>query len=382
MSLKGPDQRQEKLLWRALALLALLFIIAVGVGIGWVILQVLNLLDDILIPVAIAVILAYLLHPLVTLLEKLKLSRAMAVLLLFALVGGGFAAASIILAPQLYQESKLLIHSVPDWEARIGTKLDRFLQNNNSLGVPLNHVTELANAHLKEVGTQLASMSGLNRLLQTVGFALGLVFVPFYLFYFLADQPKIEHSWKNYIPLRDSMIRREIVVIVEQINKYLVSFFRGQIVVAATDGILIMIGLAIIGVDYSLLIGAAACVLTIIPYFGILTTFLVTMLVAGFQGGGGLHLAALSLGVFAVVQTLENTVISPRVMNEQTGLHPVTVLLSILIWSSLLGGLLGAILAVPLTATLKVLMARYALIKGTPENDPPHPPTRPRTKDA
>ncbi len=367
MSLQGPDRRQEELLWTALSLLALLFIIAVGVGIAWVLLQVLNRLDDVLIPVAIAVILAYLLHPLVNLLERLRLKREVAVLLLFALVGGGFATVSMVLAPKLYQEAKLLVQALPDWETQIGARIDGFLEDKGTtLGVPLNHVTDLANAHLKAAGTQLATMSGLSRLLQTVGFALGLVFVPFYLFYFLADQPKIAQSWKDYLPLRDSMVRREIVVIVEQINKYLVSFFRGQIVVAAIDGILIMIGLAAIGVNYALLIGAAACLLTIIPYFGILTVCLLTFLVAGFQGGGGFHLVALSLGVFAVVQTLENTLISPRVMNQQTGLHPVTVLLSILIWSSLLGGLLGAILAVPLTATLKVLMARYALIKGNP----------------
>ncbi len=249
MSLKGPDSRQEEILWKALSLLALLFIIAVGVGIGWVALQILQMLEDILIPVAIAAIVAYLLHPLVNLLERLRLPRGVAVLVLFALVGGGLAATSVVVAPQLYRQSKLLAQSLPGWETRIEEKIDAFLEDNTSLSGPLNNVTQVANTHLKQAATDLVTLTGLGKLLHTVGFAFGMVFIPFYLFYFLADQPQIERSWKDYIPLHDSTVKREIVIVVEQINKYLVSFFRGQVIVAFIDGIMIMIGLALIGVD-------------------------------------------------------------------------------------------------------------------------------------
>jgi predicted PurR-regulated permease PerM len=96
-----------------------------------------------------------------------------------------------------------------------------------------------------------------------------------------------------------------------------------------------------------------------------------TLLVAGFQDGGGIHLALLSILVIGATQLIEGTLVSPRVMGEKSGLGPVTVVISILFWSSLLGGLLGAILAVPLTATLKVLLVRYALVPPSPTSSPP-----------
>jgi len=384
-TVQGPNSGQKRILWQALSLLALLFITTASLGIAWVLFQGLKYLSDILIPVGIAVILTYLLHPLVGLLQKLRLSRRWAVVVFFALVAGGIATIALVLGPDLYTQGTRLAQAAPTWPPKIEQKVKSFLDDNSQLAAPLGNVTQKLNTYTHDSAVALLSVSGVGKLIHTAAFVLGLVFIPFYLFYFLSDQPKIERKWRDYLPLRDSAFRREVVVVLEQINKYMISFFRGQIVVAASDGAMIAIGLAIIGVDYALLIGAAACLLTIIPYFGIITTCLVTFLVAGFQDNGGAQLVGLSLLVFAIVQTLENTVISPRVMNERTGLHPVTVLLSILVWSSILGGLLGAILAVPLTATLKVLLARYALIKKdgeTKEADAPaatHPSHRKAT---
>ncbi len=361
MSWKGPDAHQEELLWKALWLFALLFIVCVGLGIAAAFVCLLTLLQNILLPMGLAAILAYLLHPLVSLLERLRLSRTWATVLLFALALAAVAAAGVFLGPKLVREAERLAQSAPQWFNATWGRVTAFLAANQD--GPLGNVVKHADESAAKISA--GAWESVGKVAHTFGFLFGMVFIPFYLFYFLADQPRIARVWKDYVPIRESSVKREVVVVIEQINKYLISFFRGQVIVAATDGVLLAVGLCLIGLDYGLLIGTAAAFLTIIPYFGILATCLVSVLVAANQDDGGARLVGLTLAVFAAVQTLENTLISPRVMNEKTGLHPVTVIVSILIWSSFLGPLLGAILAVPLTATLKVLLARYALIKKT-----------------
>jgi predicted PurR-regulated permease PerM len=99
--------------------------------------------------------------------------------------------------------------------------------------------------------------------------------------------------------------------------------------------------------------------LSIVPYLGVVSSLVPALLVAYSQTNGNWGYVLLTAGVFCVVQLCEGMFISPKIMGDRTGLHPLTIIVSILVWSILLGGLLGAILAVPLTATLKVLLNRY-----------------------
>ena len=362
---QGPEPQQVRLLWKALSLLAILFLISVGIGVACIGIEVLKLLQNIVLPVAFAVLLAYLLHPLVCVLQRLRLPRSLAVLLLFLLIGTGIGLIALFLGPHLYVQAGHLIEMAPQWLTQFSEQVQLFLNRSQHLTSRLGEVSAAATPHLADGASKLLSFSwdSLGLVLHTVSFAIGLVFTPFFLFYFLADQPRIARHWKEYLPIRESRVKEEIIVAVEQINKYLISFFRGQVLVAAIDGVLLAIGLSLIGVSNGLALGAAACILTIIPYFGIMTVGLATLLVAAYQPDGGLHLVLLAIGVIAAVQTLEGTLISPRIMGNRTGLHPVTVVLSILVCSKFLGPLLGAILAVPLMATLKVLLTRYALIR-------------------
>jgi predicted PurR-regulated permease PerM len=113
-----------------------------------------------------------------------------------------------------------------------------------------------------------------------------------------------------------------------------------------------------IGLPYAVLIGAMAIVLTMIPFLGAIVTCVAALLIALVTYGDWLH-PLLVLAVFAVVQTLEGLVISPKIMGDRVGLHPVTIIISVMVGTTLLGGLLGGILAIPLTAALRVVMFRY-----------------------
>ncbi|MEO6786058.1 MAG: AI-2E family transporter [Chthoniobacteraceae bacterium] len=214
------------------------------------------------------------------------------------------------------------------------------------------------------------------------GFLLSLIIVPLYLFYFLAESPHIAAEWSKYVPLRASEFKNEVVSCLTEVNSYLIAFFRGQLVVSTINGIATGTLLGIVGLDFGILIGFGLCFLGIIPYIGITLCWIPAVIIASVQGGSWLVPASAAwwvfpvvvTGVFTVVQQVDGLFVTPKIVGERVGLHPVTVIFSVFLWSLLLGGLLGAILAVPLTAASKVLLRRYVwerTIVATAAADPP-----------
>jgi predicted PurR-regulated permease PerM len=143
-----------------------------------------------------------------------------------------------------------------------------------------------------------------------------------------------------------------------QINSYIIAYFRGQLLVCLVDGVLIGTALTLIGLNFAALIGCMVVVLTMIPYVGIIICWIPAVLIAAFQWGDWTHPLLVTL-IFIIIQNLEGLFYAPRIVGNSVGLHPMTVIVSIFVWGLLIGGLLGPILAVPLTATIKVLLARY-----------------------
>jgi len=190
------------------------------------------------------------------------------------------------------------------------------------------------------------------------GFLLSLVMVPIYLFFFLKERPRIESRWKDYLPLRASPLKDEVAEVLSQINNYIIAYFRGQLLVCLIDGLLIGSILTLFGLNFAPLIGFLVVILTMIPYVGIVLCWVPAVLIAAAQYGDWTHPLWVTI-IFIVVQNLEGMFYAPRIVGNSVGLHPVTVIVSIFVWGLLIGGLLGPILAVPLTATLKVLLTRY-----------------------
>jgi predicted PurR-regulated permease PerM len=195
--------------------------------------------------------------------------------------------------------------------------------------------------------------------LGVTGFLLSLVLVPIYLFFFLKERPRIERRWKDYLPLRASPLKDEVAEVLSQINNYIIAYFRGQLLVCLVDGALIGSALTIfVGLNFAPLIGLLVVVLTMIPYIGIVLCWIPAVLIAAFQFGDWTH-PLIVTAIFIVIQNLEGIFYAPRIVGTSVGLHPMTVIVSIFVWGLLIGGLLGPILAVPLTATIKVLLTRY-----------------------
>lgn len=190
------------------------------------------------------------------------------------------------------------------------------------------------------------------------GFLLSLVMVPIYLFFLLKERPGIERRWKEYLPLRNSPLKDEVAAVLMQINSYVIAYFRGQLLVCLIDGALIGASLMLLGLNFAPLIGVLVVLLTMIPYIGIVLCWIPAVLIAAAQWGDWMH-PLIVTALFFGIQNLEAIFIAPRIVGNSVGLHPMTVIVSIFVWGLLIGGLLGPILAVPLTATVKVLLARY-----------------------
>jgi predicted PurR-regulated permease PerM len=191
--------------------------------------------------------------------------------------------------------------------------------------------------------------------------------VPIYLYYFLIESENIAQSWGDYLPLRASEFKDEVVAALNEINGYLIAFFRGQLLVSLINGTATGILLVSVGLDFGLLIGLMLCFLGIIPYLGITLCWIPAVIIASVQNGIGTWIPGdpwwvfplVVTAIFVVVQQVDGLFITPKIVGESVGLHPMTVIASVFVWSLLIGGLLGAIVAVPLTATIKVLLRRY-----------------------
>jgi predicted PurR-regulated permease PerM len=209
--------------------------------------------------------------------------------------------------------------------------------------------------------------AGSSKVLGFVGLVLGMIMVPVYLFFFLKDSAGIRKHWHEYVPLKASRFKTELVSTLQEINRYLISFFRGQVIVAAIDGILVGIALEFYGLPYGFLIGIFMAILGVIPYIGNILCLIPACIIAYLHAQNAELPFDLSqwayvgevVVIFVVVQQINSLVTAPKIVGNSVGLHPLTVIFSMLFWSLVLGGFVGTLLAVPLTAAVKVLFRRF-----------------------
>ena len=157
--------------------------------------------------------------------------------------------------------------------------------------------------------------------------------------------------------MRASPLKSEIVSLLSEINDYLINFFRGQLLVSLIDGLIIGVCLlVIVRLEFSLLIGLMVGLLGLIPYLGMMICWIPAVIIAAAEFGDcGTLLVTI---IFVSANSIDGWIIAPKIVGIRRT-APLTVIISVLAWSLILGGLLGALLAVPLTATLKVLLKRY-----------------------
>jgi predicted PurR-regulated permease PerM len=404
MNFPPPTERQARIIWTALTGLSIAALVGLVVVVVWGLGHVVRQFAQVLWPIAVAGVLACLLDPVVEFLTRKKVPRTRAIIMVFLMALVLLVGLLGSVVPQLVDEARQFASKVPDYKERVQNKIEQWSSQPPALLRKLLHMkppaepaaanletnavpTEIVRSTNAEPAIVFAAPSGsafdnetlrsasdwiarflprvgnwLSQVLGIVGSVFGIIaglaLIPIYAFYFLLEKQGISTHWRDYLPVRDSKFKDELVFVIGSINDYLVAFFRGQVLVAMCDGVLYTIGFLIIRLPYAMLIGVMATFLTIIPFLGAITTCLTALIIALLSFGDWKH-PAMVMAVFLVVQALEGTVIQPKIMGERVGLHPVTIIIALLVGTTLLGGILGGILAIPLTAVLRVLMGRY-----------------------
>lgn len=405
-----PTARQRKILWLAITATSLAAICAIAVWLVVLVARVVGFLQPVLIPMAVAAVLAFLLDPIVRMLcARTRLPRGGAVVVVFAMMGLLLALLFVSLVPPLYRQTMSLVSDMPSYTVKAQKRLsavidgaqkrldqlDQMLptipkpspaptpaipslfgdenpapaavESPTPAPAPIDAATPIRDyiqERLPDLGKKIPLIldSAWHLLLSSIGsfgLLLNAIIIPIYLFFFLVESRNIARRWSEYLPLQDSPLKQEVVTVMLEINGYLVAFFRGQLIVSTIDGVLIGAALYFfVHLDFSFFVGLLVVALTFIPYLGIILCYVPATLIALIQYGDWQH-PLMVVAIMFTVQTLDGFLIAPKIVGDSVGLHPLTVIISIFGWSLLLEGPIGAILAVPLTASLKVLLRRY-----------------------
>jgi predicted PurR-regulated permease PerM len=332
----------------------------IGIGVVATILALLWLLKSALTPFAIAFALAYLFDPVIDRFEARRVGRRLAIFLLLGLAGALCFAFAFLVVPRMQREVAALSEALPGYVDAVLLQLAPALER--LLGFEMPHSVREGLEALRSGRFELpleAARELLGRAVSTVtgtlGALVGLIVVPVIAYYLLAEFDEIKRWILAMVPEahRTAVARRA-----STIDDLLSGFLRGQLLVCLVLGVLYASGFAIIGIDSAVLIGFFAAVLAIIPYVGSAVALVAASAMCLLQFGLDIHLA-LVVGWYAVVQTLEGLVLTPRIVGGSMGMHPVTVIAALLIGGDLLG-FLGLLVAVPLAAVVQVF-ARDAL---------------------
>ena len=329
---------------------------AVALGVLWL----LWLLAPVLSPFALAALLGWLGDPLVDRLERARFKRNTAVILVFSAMSLLLLVAAVILVPMLEQQIVTLVHSLPgyrDWF--VGTALP-WVEQRTGLEIlswlDPERLFTLIREHWERAGGIAATVLGY---VSRSGFALlgllaNIVLLPVLTFFFLRD-------WDLLVARVGLLVPRDhadtVRTLARESDAVLGGFLRGQFLVMLILGVLYAIGLWGVGLDLGILIGIVAGLLTFVPYLGPASIVVFGGIAAMVQFGDWQHLAGVAV-VFTVGQIIESYWLTPKLVGDRIGLHPMAVIFAVTAGGTLFG-FLGMLLALPVAAVANVLL-RYA----------------------
>lgn len=314
-------------------------------------------ISSILLPFVLAFVLAYFLHPLAIYLEKKNFSRSAASIFITFLFCFFIVAVFLIFVPILQAQILALMVKVPQFVDVLWIKIKTLILYTKE-NIPQDQLKQISEAVSKTVFSLFNTM-GTNLLKVLTG---GLVFfniislvliTPVVLFYVLRDWVFVEKKMADLIPLNK---KEEVHSIFKEINTALSGFIRGQASVCLLLGVFYGVFLSLIGLDSGLLVGFLSGILSFIPYFGFLTGVILSCLLALVQQASFSLWVGIGL-VFLFGQILESYVLTPKLVGNKVGLHPVWVIFALLA-GGVLFGFVGVFVAVPVAAIIGVFVRR------------------------
>lgn len=332
------------------------FFLALAIVMAWLLYR----LAPVITPFAISAGLAYLGDPLVDRLERLKffkwhINRTVAVIVVFLLMSAGLLLLLLIVLPLLRDQVERLVEKTPemlDWTVNTAIPWLQTKLGLTSLSMDADNLTDALKAYWKEASSALLGLLGsVSRGGQAVlSWIMNLVLIPVVTFYLLRDWDKLVAGIQSSIPRH---LEPTLSMLGREIDEVLGAFIRGQLMVMIALGVIYSLGLWMVDLDLAFIIGMSAGLLSIVPYLGTFVGVVAAVIAALFQFQDVLH-PVLVLAVFGAGQSLESMVLTPKLVGDRIGLHPVAVIFAVLAGGQLFG-FLGILLALPVASALNVV---------------------------
>jgi len=354
---------------------------SVGLVVGGV--WLLAYLSDVLVPFAVAVLLAYLLNPIVNAFERKTGRRGVAVALtlaifsMFVLVAIPLTAAFIcdeivdisnVIGDQEIKEK--IVNGIAPWLEKLESpefrdRLMEFRETTDSQQIQRLAI-DAARFALPGLVTLTTGLFGVVGSMVNGVLALTVIIIVFlYLVFLLIDFNSLAAGWKAQLPPTH---RERMVEFVNEFSLAMGRYFRAQALVAACCGVLFAIGFKIVGLRLAVVLGLSIGLLNMVPYLqslGLVPAILLALL-KSFEGSSSPWWTLFAVGmVFAVVQLIQDAILTPRIMGRSTGLRPWFIILSLFVWGKLLG-FLGLVLAIPLSCLSLAYYRRFVLKRPAP----------------
>ena len=297
-------------------------------------------------------LLAYLLYRPVGFFERKGLKRIWGIAIIYLLAITLFALLMWLAIPRLVKELAEVVAMLPAYTEQVQEISSRI--NNLHLPGKLDHMVQ-ENTIKIENYIYAVLKSFINGIYKFFSKALIIVFAPILAFYIIKDWEKIQTAFMQLLPPAG---KRDLIMLGTKIDSVLIEYLKGHLFVSALVGIFTGLAATIIGVDFALVIGIVSGITNLVPYFGPILGGIPAIILAMAQSlRDGLYMMV----AIIVIQQVESNLITPKIIGERLGMHPLTIVFALLVGGELLG-ILGMLIAVPLIASLRIIFS-YLYLK-------------------
>lgn len=336
MKLLSLSQRNKRLLLLIGALLLVIYF--------------LFLVRVILPPFILALILTYLLNPFVTHIESKGFNRSFSILIVYASVLTGVSLVALYAFPVIAKEIENFSRMIPSLTIQLQQTITGFYENYQRIQIPdsLRQVIDETINNIEQV--LISSLDNLaDRMLGLFSGLVIILLAPILSFYILKDKNSINERIMGLFPIS---LRKEVSYLWKDVDRVLTKFIRGHLFIALLVGIMTAIGLTVVDLRFAILLGIVAGIFDLIPYFGPVIGAIPAILIAILDSKIKVLYVLL---LMVVVQQIESNILSPKILGESVGLHPLTVIFVVFAGGHLFG-LLGLLMAVPITAVGRIII--------------------------
>jgi predicted PurR-regulated permease PerM len=355
--------RQHLYIRRIMWLAALLFV-------AWFF----STLVGVLTPFILAFVLAYLFNPVVNYFERWSVRRWITSLVIMFVLLGTIVSVFVLFVPVMVEQFSNIIGNISNF-VRVSIEYMRSSDFTASLaqyGIPVERIQQMISQEFPQrleaiLKSVLEGAFGFfSSLTSVIGRVVDAIIIPFVAFYLLKDYPSIIDRVASFIPdaRRDTVSRY-----FGKVDVLLGHYVRGILIVALIQGVCVAVGLTLIGVQNSLVLGIMSGTLSLVPFVGFYSSLVISAIVALLSGGAVVTKVVLVIALYVSLNILENTVLAPRIIGSKVGIHPALLILSLTVFGYFLG-FVGLLIAVPVTAVILLTLGEWETTKnGTASAD-------------